>query len=109
VEHGRLLRFWAAASVALLLAAMGILLLVEGNARISLFEVLGAMLVIEALLRRRPTALIVGLLVIAVAVVGLGQVLTVMVTYAADVLGVLLLVGAAYVAWTTLREAWATR
>ena len=104
-----MLRFWAAASVTVLLAALGILLLVDGNEHISLFEILGAMLVIEAVLRRRWIALVAGLLIIVVAVVGLSRVFSVIVDYSTDALGVLLLVAAAYVGWTTIKEAFATR
>ena len=107
--QGRVLRFWAAASVTVLLAALGILLLVDGNEHISVFEILGAMLVIEAVLRRRWIALVAGLLIIVVAVVGLSRVFSVIIDYSTDALGVLLLVAAAYVGWTTIKEAFATR
>jgi hypothetical protein len=107
--QGRVLRFWAAASVTVLLAALGILLLIDGNEHISLFEILGAMLVIEAVLRRRWIALVAGLLVIVVAVVGLSRVFSVIIDYSTDALGILLLVAAAYVGWTTIKEAFAAR
>lgn len=108
-KQGRVLRFWAAASVSMMLAALGILLLVDGTSHISVFEILGVMLVIEAVLRRRYIALIVGLLVLVVAVVGLNQVVSLIVDYSTDALAAMLLVAAAYVAWTTVKEAFAAR
>lgn len=107
--YGRAMRFWAAASASLLLGALGVLLLVDGTSRIGLFEVLGAMLVVEALMRRRLVALVAGLVLLVVAVVGLGVVGGFIVRYSADLLGIALLVGAGALAWSTAREAIAQR
>jgi hypothetical protein len=44
----------------LLLAALGVLLLVDGISHISVIEVIGTMLVVESLLRRRLVSLLAG-------------------------------------------------
>lgn len=107
-KQGRILRLWTAASVTLMLAALGILLLVDGISHIGVFEVIGAMVVIEAILRRRHFALIVGLLIFVVAAVG-PQLIWLTASYAPDLVGVLLLAAAVYVGWSTIKEAVAHR
>jgi hypothetical protein len=109
IPRGRLLRFWTAASTAILLAALGVLLIVDGTSAVSIAEIAGVMLVIEAVLRRRLIALIAGLAVIGVAVVGVWAVFSLFIGNIADALGVALLFGAIYLAITTIREGFATR
>jgi hypothetical protein len=102
---GRLIRFWAAASASLLLAALGVLLLVDGISHISVIEVIGTMLVVESLLRRRLVSLLAGLLLIGVGIVGVRDILSFVVRYATDAVGIALLLGAAALAVITAREA----
>jgi hypothetical protein len=102
---GRVIRFWAAASASLLLAALGIILVVDGIAHIGVLEVIGAMLVVESLLRRRLISLVAGLLLIGVGVVGVRDILSFLGRYATDALGIALLLGAAALAGITAREA----
>lgn len=109
IPRGRVLRFWTAASTTILLAALGILLIVDGTSPLSILEIAGAMLVIEAILRRRLVALIAGLAVIGVALVGVWAVVSLFVGNFADALGIALLLGALYLAITTIREGFATR
>lgn len=109
IPRGRILRFWSAASAAIMLAALGILLIADGTSPISILEIAGAMLVIEAVIRRRLVALIAGLVVIGIAVVGVWAVFSLIVGNVADALGVALLFGALYLAITTVREGFSTR
>lgn len=106
---GRVLRFWTAASATILLGALGILLIVDGASQVSVLEVAGAMLIIEAVLRRRVLALITGLVVIGIALVGVWAVVSFFVGNVADALGVALLFAALYLAVGTVREGFATR
>jgi hypothetical protein len=106
---GWVVRFWAAASASVLLAALGLLLVIDGTSHISIVEVIGAMLVVEALLRRRLVSLLAGLLLIAAAIVGVRDILAFLGRYAVDLLGIALLLGAAALAITTTREALARR
>lgn len=57
-----------------LLVALGALLVIDGTAHISIVEVLGAQLVVEALLRRL-VSLLAGLLLMAAAIVGVRDIL----------------------------------
>jgi hypothetical protein len=109
IPRGRVLRFWTAASTTILLAALGILLIVDGTSPVSILEIAGVMLVIEAILRRRLVALIAGLAVIGIAIVGVWAVFSLLVGNFADALGVALLFGALYLAITTVREGFSTR
>jgi hypothetical protein len=102
---GRLIRFWSAASASILLAALGILLLVDGTAHVSIIEVLAAMLIVEALLRRRLVSLLAGLLLLAAAIVGVRDILGFLTSHAIDALGLALLLGAAALGVITAREA----
>ena len=109
IPRGRIVRFWTAASASILLAALGLLLIVDGASPVGILEVAGAMLVIEAILRRRLVALIAGLAVIGVAIVGVWAVFSLLVGNFADALGIALLFGALYLAVTTVREGFSTR
>ena len=102
---GRLIRFWAAASASVLLAALGAILLVDGISHIGVLEVIGIMLVVESLLRRRLVSLLAGLLLIGVGIVGVRDILAFLGRYATDALGITLLLGAAALALITAREA----
>ena len=106
---GRATTSFTAASTTILLAALGILLIVDGTSPVSILEIAGVMLVIEAILRRRLVALIAGLVVIGIAIVGVWAVFSLLVGNFADALGVALLFGALYLAITTIREGFATR
>lgn len=109
IPRGRILRFWTAASTTILLAALGILLIVDGTSPVSILEIAGVMLVIEAILRRRLVALIAGLAVIGIALVGVWAVFSLLAGNLSDALGVALLFGALYLAITTVREGFSTR
>ncbi len=101
---GWAIRFWAAASASVLLAALGALLIIDGTSHISIAEVIGAMLVVEALLRRRLASLVAGLLLIGAAVVGVRDIVTFLGRNAVDLIGILLILGSAALAITTARE-----
>jgi hypothetical protein len=109
MPRGRLLRLWTAASTALLLGALGILLITDGTSSIGILEIAGVMLVIEAVLRRRLIALIAGLVVIATAVAGVWAVFSLLVGNIADALGVALILWAIYLAISTIKEGLSTR
>ncbi len=104
-RSGRVVRVWTAASASLMLAALGVLLVIDGTSHVSVFEILGAMLVAEAIIRRRLVALGAGLFVIAVALIGFRDLLSFVVDWSTDLLGITLLVGAGALAWSTAREA----
>ena len=105
VASGRLLRVWAAASASILLAALGVLLL-RGDAPLAaILWVAGAMLVVEAVLRRRVVSLLVGAAAIGLAVVGFLAVLSLVLGNLQRGFGILLLLTAGYLALATLREA----
>lgn len=105
VASGRLLRVWAAASASILLAALGVLLL-RGDAPLAaILWVAGAMLVVEAVLRRRVVSLLVGAAAIGLAVVGFWAVLSLVLGNLQRGFGVLLLLTAGYLALATLYEA----
>lgn len=106
---GWVVRFWAAASASLLLAALGALLVIEGTSHISIVEVIGAMLVVESLLRRRLVSLLAGLLLIATALGGVRDILAFLGRYPVELLGISLLLGAAALALIAAREALARR
>lgn len=109
IPRGRILRFWTAASTAILLGALGVLLLVEGISTVGILEIAGIMLIIEAILRRRLVALIAGLVVIAVALVGVWAVVLLLAGNLSDALGIALLFAAFYLALSTVREGIRTR
>ena len=105
VGSGRLLRAWAAASASILLAALGVLLL-RGDAPLAaILWVAGAMLVVEAVLRRRVVSLLVGAAAIGLAVVGFWAVLSLVLGNLQRGFGVLLILTAGYLALATLCEA----
>lgn len=103
--RSRLLRIWSAASASVLLAALGILLLVDSGGLLwPLVWIAVAMLVIESILRRRLANLLVAVIAIAVVVL-LGWALWEVITGNWRIgLGVLLLLVAAYMAVQTARE-----
>ena len=106
---GRITRIWAAASASLLLAALGVLMVVDGTSHIGILEVLGVMILVEAIIRRRPAGLVAGALVIGVGLIGVRQALAFAWDYSTDLLGIAFLVGAGALAWSTASEALSMR
>ncbi len=106
---GRVLRIWTAASASILLAAMGILLLLGDAPLAAILWVAGVMLVIEAVLRRRAVSVLAGAAVLMLAFAGVWGVLSLVLGNLQQGFGVLLLLGAVYLAVATLLESIKTR
>lgn len=106
---GRLLRLWTAASTSILMAGLGVLLL-RGDAPLAAaLWVAGAMLVVEAALRRRLVSLLSAALLLGLAVAAVGAVVSVVVGNLRSGFAILLLLGALYFGVATMREAITTR
>jgi hypothetical protein len=106
LARSRALRVWTSASGAILLAALGLLLLAGGPGL--LVPVVGlvlAMLLIEGLLRRRLLALVVNLALVAAVVAAIWWVLTLVVGNLRAGVGVLLLATAVYMGVQTIADA----
>ncbi|HYO86502.1 MAG TPA: hypothetical protein VES01_08635 [Dermatophilaceae bacterium] len=109
VASGRLLRLWTAASTSILMAGLGVLLL-RGDAPLAAaLWVAGAMLVVEAVLRRRLLSFLSSALLAVLAVVAVGAVVSVVVGNLRSGFAMLLLLGALYFGVATMREAIKTR
>lgn len=106
---GRITRIWAAASASLLLAALGVLMVIDGTSHIGILEVIGVMVVVEAIIRRRLAGLLAGALIIGVALIGPRHALSLVWDYSTDLLGIALLIGAGALAWSTGSEALSMR
>lgn len=108
--RGRLLRFWSAASVSILLAALGVVLLVQGTAVLPyVLAIAAVMMVIEAILRGVLLKLVVGVVVLAFLVVGILAIAQIVVGNLRLGFGIALLLAACYMAVQTAREGLATR
>ena len=103
--RSRLLRVWSAASASILLAALGILLLVDTSGLFwPIIWIAIAMLVIESMLRRRLASLLVVVGMLALAVFGLWAVWSVFTGNLRIGFGMLLLLAAVYMAVQTAKE-----
>ncbi|WP_154674379.1 hypothetical protein [Nakamurella lactea] len=103
---GMALRFWTEASLAVLLAILGLMLIVgQSNAWIALFAATLAVCAVEALLRRRLALFLLG---VAVLVIVVGTTVLLVRNLRAG-LGVLALIAAAMVMVTNLRSYLARR
>ncbi len=108
--RGRLLRVWSAASASIMLAALGILLLAGHSGLVApVFWIAVAMIVIEAILRRRFLNLLIAVLLAGLIFV-VGYSLWLIVTGNLRIgIGALLLVASLYMAVQTAREGIRTR
>jgi hypothetical protein len=103
--RGRLLRVWSAASASILLAALGILLLVDTTGLLwPIIWIAVAMLVIEAILRRRLASLMLAFAIAAVIAIGLWAVWSLFTGNLRLGFGMALLLAALWMAVQTARE-----
>ncbi|MDN5794550.1 MAG: hypothetical protein L0H79_02220 [Intrasporangium sp.] len=103
--QGRALRVWTALSASLGLLILGILMLVGLASTQAILWLGGAMIVIEALLRRRLVPLLLGAGVVVVAAFGIWAIVSIVLGHLGQGVGVLLIIGALYMGLSTLREA----
>ena len=103
--RGRLLRVWSAASVSILLAALGILLLFDTTGLLwPIIWIAFAMLVIEAILRRRLASLMMALLIAGLIWLGLWAAWSLFTGNLRMGFGIALLLAAVWMAVQTARE-----
>lgn len=108
--RGRVLRFWSAASVSIMLAALGVVLLVQGAAVLSYVLVIAVvMIVIEAILRGWLAKLLFGVLTMALTVTIVVTITQIVVGNLRVGFGIALLLASFYMAVQTAREGLATR
>ncbi|MGY1711302.1 hypothetical protein ACI8AC_17525 [Geodermatophilus sp. SYSU D00758] len=108
--RARVLRIWASASSTLLFAALGVLLLVGGDGLLVPAAItVGVVLGVEALLRGQLVALAVNLALLAVVVVAVWASAVLLVSNARLGAGVLLLLGATWLAGQTVADAFVQR
>ena len=103
--RGRLLRLWSAASASILLAALGMLLLFDTTGLLwPIVWIAFAMLVIEAILRRRLASLLMALLVVGLIWLGLWAAWSLFTGNLRVGFGIVLLLAAIWMAVQTARE-----
>lgn len=103
--RGRLLRVWSAASASILLAALGILLLFDTTGLLwPIIWIAFAMLVIEAILRRRLASLMMALLIAGLIWLGLWAAWSLFTGNLRMGFGIALLLAAVWMAVQTARE-----
>ncbi|WP_347355052.1 hypothetical protein [Intrasporangium sp.] len=105
LAQGRALRVWTALSASLALLALGVLMLAGLASARSVLWLAGAMIVIEAVLRRHLGLLLLGAGVVVVAAFGIWGIVSVALGHLDLGFGVLLVIGALYMGLSTLREA----
>ncbi len=109
-RRGWLLRLWSAASASILLAAIGIILLLPDLPVLApVLILLGAMIIIEAVLRGRVLHLIGAVLVAIVVLLAVLAIVDLFVGRFRISMGILLAVAALYMLWQTVRESVRTR
>ncbi len=105
LTQSRLLRVWTAGSASIGLLVLGILMLSGLASTQSILLLAAAMILVEALLRRRLVPLLIGVLVGVLAVLGIWGVVSIVLGHIEQGVGALLVIGAIYMALSTLREA----
>lgn len=103
--QGRLLRVWTAGSASIGLLVLGVLMLSGLASLQSILWLAGAMILVEAVLRRRLVPLIVGAVVVGLAIFGVWGVASIVLGHLEQGVGALLVIGALYMALSTVREA----
>jgi hypothetical protein len=108
--RSRLLRVWSAASASVMLSALGVLLLFNHSGLLwPIVWIAMAMLVIEAILRRRLASLLMAVLVAGLTFLGLWAVWSLFTGNLRVGFGILLLLASMYMAVQTAREGIRTR
>jgi hypothetical protein len=103
--RSRLLRIWSAASASIMLAALGILMLVSGGGLLwPIVWIAFAMIVIEAILRRRLANLLMALLVVGLIAVAVWAAWSLITGNLRLGFGIAMLLAAGYMAVQTARE-----
>lgn len=105
LAQSRLLRVWTAGSASLVLLVLGVLMLKGLASASAILWLAVAMIVIESVLRRRVVPLLIGAVILVVAIFGLWGIVSLVLGHLEQGFGALLVIGAIYMAFSTLREA----